>query len=425
MYITNVESIIYCSLILIMSFFAFIFFNAKLFNTKIPKIILYIIFGIFLGPYSLNVEGWFELHRVGARIGEIYALSNVALGFLIVTSFSNIRSAEKQVDLKSLTSYMAGTFAALLLALSTSHIVLRIAPGLTFPSQTVGEERATILVLALAVIVTSVPFLTKIFIDLKMIGTTFSSTVLVSACLLDILIWAVFPISDVLRTQSQFDLLPVLTSLVMTLTAAGALFLVTFSLVKLYDTWAQRHESGQIGIAFIVAVSLAAALTSASLGAGLLLGMLIAGLCLGRAKSIAERSMPFLAKLAHWVFIPAYFILVGRGLVFDNAISIYDIAVFLLWSSALKITSVTVTHFLMSKNARQSFLNGVVFNTRGGPGLVLATVAYSMNLINVNAFSAFVVASIITAPVTELVLRYRADYAKTSTVGDAALEGTL
>lgn len=415
------HSLIFIFAVALISLASWFVIEKQLARFKIPAIIGYLLVGVVVGPYGINLEGWFDLHVTGSRIAAAYYLSNIALGFLVITSFSDIRNAEKHVDFKASASYITGSICAVILALLTSTVVLKVAPGLTSPGQTTGEESATMLVLALAVAVTSVPFLTKIFIDLRIIGTTFSSTVLVSACLLDILIWAIFPISSVLRTQSQLDLFPVLTRAAVTFAAAAALFFAASYLTQLYDRWAQQHGRTGFGIAFIIAVSLVAALVSAYLGAGLLLGMLIAGLSLGRAKSIAYGSMPPLEKLAKWIFIPAYFILIGRGLVFDSAISIYGIVIFLLWSSALKVTAVTTVHFLVFRDMRQAFTNGVVFNTRGGPGLVLATVAYSMDLINVNAFSAFVAASIVTAPITELLLRFWVNRRLSPAVGNTAL----
>lgn len=395
--------------IAVVSYFSHFLVERFFLRYKIPSIIGYLFVGVLVGPYFVNIDGWFSwfsLQSLEESKKEVYLLGNIALGFLIVTSFVDIKHAERLFDLKASVSYIFGSVVAFFLALLSAEWVLRVAPGLSYYNQSVGEGMATILVFSLAVVVTSVPFLTKIFIDLRIMGTAFSSTVLLSACFLDILIWAVFPVSEVLRKQSEFNVVPVFSIAVMIFIAAGLLYAAASYVTGLYEKYYELRKKKIFGILFVMVMTAICAAASSALGAGVVLGMLIAGLCLGRADAISLDCMPPLRVLAKFIFIPAYFIIVGRGLVFDVSLSLFAIVVFILWSSFLKISAISVARYIASKDLKQSLTDGVVFNTRGGPGLVLATVAYSMELINVNAFSAFVAASIVTAPVTEFLLRY-------------------
>lgn len=370
---------------------------------KIPSIIAYIVVGIAIGPYALSIQ---DAILQGNGSVTVSALSSIALGFLIVTSFSGIHAADGRFHLPTCAVLIASSAFGFFVALIGSEALLTFAPGLASGVPGSGEHSASLLIVALAAIVTSVPFLTKIFIDLRLMGGVFASTVLISACILDIGIWVIYPVAEVLRSQGEVAPSTLIGKAAITGVCALLLFLVLSMLRRGFEGSRLGSASVNSTVFIVLITTLAALLTEHLLGAGLLLGLLLAGLVLSQGKIVSSGGMLPLGKLARWVFIPLYFILVGAGLRLDQSISALDVFVFFVWSSAIKVACVALTHFLVSRKPTTAIISGVVFNTRGGPGLVLATVAYSMDLINVSAFTAFVAATIITAPITELVLRF-------------------
>ena len=102
--------------------------------------------------------------------------------------------------------------------------------------------------------------------------------------------------------------------------------------------------------------------------------------------------------------IPIYFTCIGFGIFFFAETDVTLVLLFLIWSSGLKIGSVWLAVFLVSRSAVVALDYAVAMNTRGGPGLVLAAAAYSTGLIEINTFLALIAASIVTAYISEAYL---------------------
>jgi len=79
---------------------------------------------------------------------------------------------------------------------------------------------------------------------------------------------------------------------------------------------------------------------------------------------------------------------------------------FLLLSSGLKIAGAFGAGKLIKKSWLSSANLAIGLNARGGPGIVLATVAFSAGLISEPFFVALVLIAIVTSLVTGYWLRY-------------------
>ena len=80
---------------------------------------------------------------------------------------------------------------------------------------------------------------------------------------------------------------------------------------------------------------------------------------------------------------------------------------FLLASSLVKIGSVTFAARFSDIPWPRAFDFGVTMNTRGGPGIVLASLAYAAHIIDQKLFVAFVLASIFTSLIAGKWLKLR------------------
>src|SRR5690606_21486530 len=80
---------------------------------------------------------------------------------------------------------------------------------------------------------------------------------------------------------------------------------------------------------------------------------------------------------------------------------------FIIASSAIKVTSCTVAARASGIDWSRSFDYGIAMNTRGGPGIVLASVTHAAGIIDDRMFTALVLASIITSLATGCWLRLR------------------
>jgi Kef-type K+ transport system membrane component KefB len=83
------------------------------------------------------------------------------------------------------------------------------------------------------------------------------------------------------------------------------------------------------------------------------------------------------------------------------------VAGFIVLSSLVKIASVALAARLVRASAARALDFGITMNARGGPGIVLASVAHATGIIDDALFVAFVLASIITSLATGSWLRWR------------------
>src|SRR5690606_20226000 len=66
-----------------------------------------------------------------------------------------------------------------------------------------GQRTSALLILSIAVAVTSIPVISRIFYDLKILHTRFASLILGAAVLEDILLWAVLAIAAALANTAS------------------------------------------------------------------------------------------------------------------------------------------------------------------------------------------------------------------------------
>jgi Kef-type K+ transport system membrane component KefB len=137
-------------------------------------------------------------------------------------------------------------------------------------------------------------------------------------------------------------------------------------------------------------------------------GALLAGLVIGRLPvSKLEPVKHNITNIAIWFFVPIYFALVGLKMNLPANFNPILIFGFLLVSSLIKIVSVA----LFVKFTRVSWIKsldfGMTMNARGGPGIVLASLAHADKIIDEALFLALVLASILTSLMTGIWLRWR------------------
>src|SRR5579884_2566167 len=152
-----------------------------------PKVIGEILAGVVLGPALLGrfptVAQLIESakHR-GNILDFVYWLGLLLLMFLSGAETQQLFTREERREVGWLT--IVGTGLPFLLGLISGPWLVR--PSLAGPN---GNRLSLIIILAVGVAVTSVPVVSKIFADLKILHTRFARLVLGVAVLEDIVLW--------------------------------------------------------------------------------------------------------------------------------------------------------------------------------------------------------------------------------------------
>ena len=124
----------------------------------------------------------------------------------------------------------------------------------------------------------------------------------------------------------------------------------------------------------------------------------------GTEETVKSR-MHSLEHIAFSFFIPIYFALVGIQL---NVIHDFSLARFLLFFAiAFGLEFIGTWVLLLFSGLKMSTkLNfAITMNARGGPGIVLATVAYSYNIISLEFFTVLILTTMLSSMIAGYYLR--------------------
>ena len=252
-------------------------------------------------------------------------------------------------------------------------------------------------VLALAVIVTSVPFIARVLARNGLLGTAFATTVLCTACVVDLVVWAFVPVVITLGRGGAPAVQTVLTPVVATAVLLGCAVAVV-----------RRTPATTSGARFLLGLVPLASLClafAALLHVGVMVAALIFGLGIGGLHPPPTPRLSRIARTAAALTIPVYFAAVGLHLDLHQHLAPALLVAVLLWSTAIKTLAVTTAAALLRVGTRQALAFGFALNTRGGPGIALASVTFDAGVIGGATFVALVATSIATALLADQVLR--------------------
>lgn len=262
------------------------------------------------------------------------------------------------------------------------------------------------IVLAIAVAVTSIPVIARIFIDLGLQETRFARLVLSASTIEDILLWIALAVAIAIAQNQTADgaqLIRAGMTSVAFLALAGLMgpaLVVRLTGARL-NIVARASPQG-----YILLVCFFLAAVAAALDVNVVFGALMAGIIVGR---LPDRSFQAVrngvAEFALAFFIPIYFALVGMKIDMFGRFDLIMVLGFILGSSVVKVGSVALAAWGIGKTLSSALNLGVAMNTRGGPGIVLASVTYEARIISQEFFVALIVAALATSLFSGIWLR--------------------
>ncbi len=371
---------------------------------KLPRVIGEIVGGIMLGPsalglISLDVHNWLfaGFPAQGALLAAFYWFGLVLLMF--TAGFSMSREVE-------------GGTSRVIFALVIGALILPFAIGYAsasiFDDTRVGDDLAFKLVMGIAVAVTSIPVISRIFLDLNMMQTLFARNVVGAATIQDLVLWTLLAVATAVQHGNATDAAGITRVVVITmLFVIASIFLAPAVLRAIrQNVFGKFSEASLTGYAVLLCLVFVAA--ASLLNVNIVFAALLAGLVITRFNSrqlVAVKQR--IADISIWFFVPIYFALVGLRLDLAHQLDVQLTLLFIVASSAIKVTSCTVAARASGIEWIRSFDYGIAMNTRGGPGIVLASVAHAAGIVDDRMFTALVLASIITSLATGCWLRLR------------------
>jgi len=365
---------------------------------KLPRVIGEIFGGVLMGPTVLGnflpqADNWI-FNAFPAEGKLISMISWFGLVLLMFTSGFELQRSFDRKDRKIVIVTLLGSTIIPFLAGWLAPSFYDFSPYLGSKSNLLALK----IIVGIAVAVTSIPVISKIFMDLGILNTSFAKIVLATATLHDVILWVALAIATGLVSTKGTSLAGITATVFITIIFSGiSLFvmpqLIRFSSSLKYNLLIRSSTSG-----YVMFVCFLFSAVASVLEVNIVFGALLAGMVIGvmphdqfaKAKEhIKDMSLAF--------FIPIYFAVIGLRLDLIYHFDILFSLRFLLFATTFAVLGTLIALKLAKEDWLSSFNIAVAMNARGGPLIVLATVALELGIINQTFFVTLVLISLSTS----------------------------
>lgn len=340
---------------------------------KAPKVVGEILGGMLFGGtflYHISpilMESVFQSYsEQGKVLNLFYQLGLIFLMFL--SGFNTCIDVDRK-NLKMIGCVFTG---ATVLPMIAAIPFAKIFQGYFIGKS--GNDVSFLLVFLIGVAITSIPVISKIFFDMGIMNTTFSNTVLTVSTFQDLCLWILLNIATRMAATGEIKLLDMLLVIAFTL----GMFAVAKAIAEhMHSGYRRKIKATDFyTISFIALLLLCAVLHHYGINimySAFLVGYIVKAVS-QNDRDAGER-IEAVANFSFSLFVPIYFALVGIQL---NLIHNFSLSRFLLFFGiAFGLEGIgTMIMLLLTNLKKQAIINfAVTMNARGGPGIVLATVA--------------------------------------------------
>jgi Kef-type K+ transport system membrane component KefB len=371
-----------------------------------PKVVGEILAGVILGPALLGKirigsGSFIDITTHHATIlNFIYWLGLLLLMFLSGAETRELFTREERREVSWLA--LVGTGIPFLIGLALGPWL--VTPALAGPA---SSRISLIIILAVAVAVTSVPVISKIFADLKILNTRFARLVLGVAVLEDIVLWAALAIATAMAGKAALDKGQMAYHIIVT-TAFFGLGLTLFPrAIKRINKMKLNVFAKHAPVGYALAVLFAYCIVAGLLHVSLVFAAFLAGFAvIHKKRKLFAEALEAIGKVSFGFFIPVYFAMVGLKLDLSKGFSWWMLIAFLVGSCVVKILSVSLAGRLVGFRGLDLINLALTTNARGGPGIVLASVAFEAGIISSSFYTTLVLTAILTSQMAGAWLDY-------------------
>lgn len=268
-----------------------------------------------------------------------------------------------------------------------------------------ANEISYSLVFAIGVAITSIPVISKIFFDMGIMNTTFSNTVLTVSTFQDLCLWVLLNVATRIAQSGQIKLMEMILIVTVTIGIFAGIAVISRFIKQIKKEWKPNTFYTLSFVLLLLTCGLLYILGINIMYSAFVVGYLIKAV-FGTEENTKKR-MHFLENIAFSFFIPIYFALVGIQL---NVVHDFSVARFLLFFAIAFGLEFIGTWLLLlpsglKMSTRMNF--AVTMNARGGPGIVLATVAYAYDIISLEFFTVLILTTMLSSMIAGYYLRWQ------------------
>lgn len=368
-----------------------------------PKVVGEIIGGMLFGGTFLGAaapglaEAIFNSYEEEGKVLNIFY--QLGLSFLMFSSGYNTKMDLRKENARIFLSLFVGsTIIPMIMGLA---FVKGFAP---YFIGTADSYAAFLLVFIIGIAITSIPVISKIFFDMGIIHTRFANIVLTASTLQDLCLWILLNAAIDIALSEELVVGNMLVVIILTI----ALFLlVHFAGRKIEKVQIHIADASFMQVCFIGLFLSIAALSTRKINmmySAFLIGYIIRAV-VNKDKHAGEK-VKCITDFSFAFFVPAYFALVGIQLNLIHDFSLIRFVIFFVIAFALEwIGTVLLLIFTTGLKRKVIWNFGITMNARGGPGIVLATVAYNYGIINAEFFTVLILTTMLSSLIAGYWLR--------------------
>lgn len=364
-----------------------------------PRVIGEIAAGVLFGPALLGhffpavQQSVFGAAHDAGRGNVLEFVYWMGLLFLMFASGAETRHLFSKEDRRQV-GWLASVGTGLPFVLALIALPFLPVDGLMGSAQ---QRTSLCLVIGIAVAVTSIPVISKIFFDLKILHTRFARLVLGVAVIEDILLWAVLAVATALAKSSVMPKHEIAVHVAITM----AYFVAGLTLLPRLMRWLGQARWNVLAVAspvgYLVAVLFAYTALAAVMDVNLVFAAFLAGFAVASERERFAEPLRSLNQFSFAVFVAPYFAIVGYKLDLTHSFSLKELALFVTVACVMKLIAVSLGARAAGFRGLDVVNLAVATNARGGPGIVLASVAFDAGIVNATFYTTLVLLAVLTS----------------------------
>ncbi len=361
-----------------------------------PKVVGEILAGVLMGNAFLGrlptVEAFVSrAQNQGHILDFVYWLGLLLLMFLAGAETQQLFSRDERREVAWLV--VVGSGMPFLVGILFAPWLIR--PSLSGPN---GNRISLTIILGVAVAVTSVPVVSKIFADLKILQTRFARLILGVAVLEDIVLWLALAIATATAGKAAMDAKAMSYHLAVTVAFFVLGLTLAPRLIKRFNKARVNVVAQSSPTGYALAVLLGYCCVAGLLDVSMVFAAFLAGFAVVHKKrKLFADALQAIGKVSFAFFIPVYFALVGLKLDLIRGASLQMIVIFLVATSMVKVLSVSLAARFAGFRGIELLNLSITTNARGGPGIVLASVAFGAGIISSQFYTTLVIVAVLTS----------------------------
>jgi Kef-type K+ transport system membrane component KefB len=361
-----------------------------------PRVIGEILAGVILGPFVLGKLPFYThllqlnvaVAAKKAALDLLYQLGLLLLMFLSGAETKALFQRNERRQIAWLASF--GTIFPFFIMLA-----LASALPLGWFMGARSNRTSLLLIMSIAVAVTSIPVISRIFFDLRILHTRFARLVLGVAVLEDIGLWAVLAVATALADSAGLPEKKIAAHLLVTLLYFAAGLTLAPRAAKRISKSRFNLLANNSPVSYTLLIVFSYVAVAGLMDVNLVFAAFLSGFAVSR-KRLGE-ALETISRFSFALFIPVYFALVGYSLIFGKSFSLAMLIAFLAGACFLKLLSVSLGARLAGFRGLDVMNLAVATNARGGPGIVLASVAYEAGIISAAFYTTLVLVAVLTS----------------------------